>query len=443
MLPIIALAQEQKDIIWMHGLNGEKSTQSSLQNYSNSFNNASFLNLDESHVPRSEVRTANSGVEAISNFVRRNSDGNNNLNDGDGLIYVGHSLGGMIGKELDIRNHNQQNNGLNMVGVITLGSPLSGAKIANSLESKYSPNWVLGYGSPVNRLVSEVFYNLGRPLGLGHVARYISNILTNSISAYTLFFRVNSNRGFLSNILPVYGNTWHDLKKGHRGHAHKQNVATETPKLHLWGNIERPVTQTMEENNGFGGAYRGVVRYTEVVYNITKWVPGLAFFTRNAAKSNAYFNYTLHGRYANIISDGVTYSNRKINVRTKQIKRSCWEESRRTAKRSCRKWGWFRWLCRTFVRVFRMIVCTIQTYFYDHEVWFKLPHYPNSDGVVSEYSATAQGQRWQGTGIEVPQTDHNELVHLDSNAEVVLNDIFNGLEGRVPRVQRTIFNLNE
>ena len=90
-----------------------------------------------------------------------------------------------------------------------------------------------------------------------------------------------------------------------------------------------------------------------------------------------------------------------------------------------------------------MIVCTIQTYFYDHEVWFKLPHYPNSDGVVSEYSATAQGQRWQGTGIEVPQTDHNELVHLDSNAEVVLNDIFNGLEGRVPLVQMTIFNLNE
>lgn len=441
LLPIFAIAQNQKDILWMHGLNGEKSSRSSLQNYSYSFNNTLFTNLDESHVPLSEVRTANSGVEAISNFVERNAESNNNLNDGDGLIYVGHSLGGVIGKELDIRNHNHENDGVEMIGVITLGSPLSGAKIANSLESKYSSNWVLGYGSPVNKLVTEVFYNLGKPLGIGHVTRQIARTLTNSVSGLTLFFKVNGDYGLFAEILPLYGSTWHDLKKGHRGHAYKRNTATETPKLHLWGNIERPVIQTLSDNYNFGKYYRGVVTYTEVVYNVTRWIPGLAFFTRNAAKANAYFNYTVHGRYANLISDGVTYSNRKINVRTKQIKRSCWEESRSTAKRSCRKWGWFRWFCRTFVRIFRMVVCTVQTYFYDHMVWFELPHYSNSDGLVSEYSATAQGQRWQGTGIEIPETDHSELVKYNSRAQEVLENIFNGTENRVPPNDIPIFKL--
>lgn len=183
LLPVLAIAQEKnkKDIIWMHGLNGEKGYRSSLENYSNSFNR-NYTNLDESHAPRSGVRTVNSGVAAISNFVQENAERNSNLNDGDGLIYVGHSLGGMIGKELDIRDHNGEHGGVEMTGIITLGSPLSGAKIANSLESKYNPNWILGYGSPVNKLTTEVFYNLGRPLGLGHVARYIARILTHSVS---------------------------------------------------------------------------------------------------------------------------------------------------------------------------------------------------------------------------------------------------------------------
>ena len=444
LLPLLAVAQEQnnKDIIWMHGLNGEKSNRSSLQDYSNSFNSI-YTNLDESHAPRSGVRTANSGVAAISNFVQENAGRNSNLNDGDGLIYVGHSLGGMIGKELDIRDHNGESGSMEMTGIITLGSPLSGAKIANSLESRYNPNWILGYGSPVNKLTTEVFYNLGRPLGLGYVTRFVARLLTRATSGLTYFFYVNGNSGLFSEILPVYGNTWHDLKKGYKGHADKRNIATETPKLHLWGNIERPVIQTLADYYNFGSSYRGVVTYTEVVYNITRWIPGLAFYTRNAAKANAYFNYTLHGRYANLISDGVTYSNRKINVRTKQIKRSCWEESRHTAQRSCRKWGWFRWLCRTVVRIFRMVVCTIQTYFYDHTVWFKLPHYPNSDGLVSEYSATAQGQRWRGTGIEIPQTNHAELVEFNSRTQLRLQGIFDGLDDRVPRDDIPVFKLSE
>lgn len=442
LLPVLAIAQEKnkKDIIWMHGLNGEKGYRSSLENYSNSFNR-NYTNLDESHAPRSGVRTVNSGVAAISNFVQENAERNSNLNDGDGLIYVGHSLGGMIGKELDIRDHNGEHGGVEMTGIITLGSPLSGAKIANSLESKYNPNWILGYGSPVNKLTTEVFYNLGRPLGLGHVARYIARILTHSVSGLSYFFYVNGNSGLFSEILPVYGNTWHDLKKGYKGHAAKRNIATETPKLHLWGNIERPVIQTLANNYNFGSSYKGVVTYTEVVYHITRWIPGLAFYTRNAAKANAYFNYTLHGRYANLISDGVTYSNRKINVRTKQIKQSCWVEARQTAKRSCRKWGWFRWLCRTVVRIFRLVVCTVQTYFYDHTVWFKLPHYPNSDGLVSEYSATAQGQRWKGTGIEIPQTDHAELTQHGSRAQGELNAIFREIHNDVPENQLQIFSL--
>ena len=437
-LMILHTQAQKKDVVWMHGLNGETDG-IGLRNFANKFLN--FANLDQSFAPVSGVKTANSGVKAIANFVAKKIAGKANVGD-HGMIYVGHSLGGVVGKELDIRNSQGQANGMNAIGIITLGSPLSGAKIANSLESPDYRDWMFGTNAPINRFVEEITYNLGLPLGLEEFFKDgIGKDYTNYVGSLTLFGEISDDRGLFRYISLVSGNTWHDLKAGQQGHAHRRNVATATPKLNLWANIERPVFETMAQYYGVGWAYRGVIQYTEFFYKVIRWIPWAPHLTRRAAKANAYFNYTIHGRYTNLIADGISYEDKKLNVRTKATKKSCWAESRVGIGRACRGWGWFSWLCYSFVYVFKVIVCTIQTYFIDHEVWFQMPTYPDTDGVVSKASATAHGQRWKGTDIKVPKTNHFELVIGGGRSQDVLDKIFRGLHGRVPGGQVGTFSL--
>jgi len=432
----------KKDIVWMHGMNGEKSGFTNLSNLAYYFRGR-FAQLDQSFAPLSTVQTKNNGVGKIADFLSTEVSRRSDVGDDD-LLFVGHSLGGLVGKELDIRNYRHLTGGLKMSGIITLGSPLSGSKAANSLESSIASNWILGPGAPFNYFIRNVAYNLGRPI-LGPITGGVLAILVAKLQLeaqrFSLFINGKNDHDFFGQLFTAYGDTWNDLKTGSQGYASKHNYETNTPKINIWGNIPRPVLQTLATNNGNGGSFNGVINYAESMAIFWQWIPDGTFFAREAYAANAYFKYTINGEYCNLIADGISYSTGSMSFNSPSQVSDCYSEIISTSNKVCRKWGWFKWMCKAVVSLYQVIVCTTHLIWGEQTVYYSVPYYPDTDGLVSEYSATAKGQEWRGIPIEASSSDHSELAETNKVAQRALTDIFNGINPLVPASQRKVFML--
>ena len=419
---------QEKSILWMHGLNGELGG-AKLQQYHNKIPETYKVKRSYSHY--SGVRTSHAGVDNVADDIYYQA--NWRFGSSDKLIYVGHSMGGLIGKELDIRNSRGERNGMKFDGIITLGSPLSGAKAANSLESPfpYYAWWNAGWGSPVNNLISEVYKYLYSSFDP------ISRLIVKFVVA-----RKNFNLDdLLDGSFPMEGQTWQDLKKGSQGYAYRRNIYTSTPKIHIWGNIKRPIFETMAETYNFAGSYRTILNVTHNSAEVYAWLPGWGTYQASRSmQANAYFKYTLNGRYANLISDGVRYSRKYRLMRTWKETKECYKN---TVKRSAYRCGWWSWLCYPFVFFAEVWVCTARLIWANTYYFYDEPHYPDTDGVVSKYSATAQGQRWgSDVHVEVKDTEHNQLTEYKDESKKEFHAIFDGNQSEVPDNLKEIFKFS-
>lgn len=445
MISMNTQAQSRRDIVWMHGLNGEKSKKVNLKSYASRFK-STFSNIDQSYAPLSTQNTSYKGVHAIADFLSQEVNKRGNVGD-DRTIVIGHSMGGMVAKELDIRQRERRPNTFKAEGIITLGSPLDGAKIANSAASPRFKNWIFGWGAPANRLVHSISYYLGKATipGGGIVAKRIAKKLTAVGAVITAFASPWQKNGLWKNVLPFSGQTFKDLRTDGYS-ARTKYKTTPTLKINMWGNIQRPLFETMTKENNLNGTYRSMINYCRSMYNIYRWIPLIGSVgARGAVQAEGFFLHTIHGRYAQLISDGVSYSKRRQNYRTKQTVRTCWRQSRGYASRSCRKWGWFRWLCRTVVRVYSFITCSVNETFATQTVWYDFPSYKDTDGVVSKASATAARSRWKGLDVEAPRTEHSQLAGYNGQADQVLKNVLNGSH---PKIRRNrdfdkVFNLTK
>lgn len=441
LLSLVALfvQAQNKDLFWIHGLNGERNNANFAQLAPVFGNRDVFRRVDASFAPISQVQTRNMGIQAVADNFRNQLSGNPNAGN-DQIIMIGHSMGGMVAKELDIRAQTGRANGVNALGVITMGAPLAGARIANSMEAPGFRNWQLGPGSRIHNFGGTVAYNLGRPVASGLLSSTIYAGFSVVASAFSLAANFNAlNAGNIwADVLPLSGQSWQDLKTS--GHSVTANVATATPKLNIYAQIPRPTLQTQMTAAGSGDTYSGVVNYTRIMYDIYRWIPGLgAVMAREAVAAEGYFLFTIHGDYVNLISEGVTYERRRQDYKVRQNITTCWQESRRVTDRTCRKWGWFRWLCSAVVRIVTFTLCATNEIIATQTVWYQFPTYPETDGVVAEASARADGRQWNGTDIPVENCTHGQL--LRGRGENALNRIFTRNDDRLSPVEVATFSL--
>ena len=429
---------QKKSLLWMHGLNGEVGG-AKLQEYHNQI--PQRYSVQKSYSPSSGVRTRKVGVQRVADDIYDKASRRFGKN--DKLIYVGHSMGGLIGKELDIRGQRREAKGMKFHGIITLGSPLSGAKVANSFESRIFPSWRAGWGSPICTLVWEVVQQGILILPFGSVAAsslslFVTSRLSIGMSIYSELFE---------DLFPMGDQTWQDLKKGSKGYAHRRNISTPTPKVHLWGNVSRPVFGTVAQRYGFQETYQKVVNLSQQLAYIYRWVPAVSSYAvTDAMEAHAYFKHTLNGRYANLISDGVSYTRRSGKIRTALgVKWNCFKELVRNTYNRCRSWGWFSWVCVPFVIMTEVVKCVKETIWGDAVYEYEFPYYADTDGVVSKYSATAQGQKWKSEiAIEVPKTEHNQLTEYRGEPLNTFYKIFDGAHPRIRDVKTVeVFRLKK
>jgi pimeloyl-ACP methyl ester carboxylesterase len=215
-LPLSILAQPgittNRNVLFLHGLNGDNtdwqpfvsrfSTFGSDARRMNSFNQSYTSTGGLSNIT-SSVSTSGSGVSSIA---------------------ICHSMGGVVARRLD-----KNSNGSLVGGIVTVGSPLDGAPIANALTDGRATYAVSNAVSLMSR---------GPLATLGFISPLIT-FTGNSLGALYLPDLVN----VALNVNRFGGSaTVNDLKVGGSGiEQDKASTPTSTPKISIWGNEESPI----------------------------------------------------------------------------------------------------------------------------------------------------------------------------------------------------------
>jgi pimeloyl-ACP methyl ester carboxylesterase len=198
------------------------------------------------------------GVDAMANDIRSTFQQNPQN------IYFGHSMGGVAGRAIDV-NHTGE-----FGGIITAGSPLDGARIANSARNNDTNWWAV---DGIERVTRGPFRQFG-PFTYNILNFAVNDLLT--VLLFPVFdafgLRESNNQG----VTDLAENSGY-MNSGIR------NSQTNTPKIHIWGNEEGPtfwrlVSQSI--GNGDDNQWVNVANTAGDVYEAGMWVNiGLAIAT--------------------------------------------------------------------------------------------------------------------------------------------------------------------
>ncbi len=134
-------------------------------------------------------------------------------------IYFGHSMGGVIGREVDVSYPNS------VGGFVSFGSPFDGANIANSVRNGAANSFISDGVNKVTR---------GPSRQLGPVVYIIWNLVVDDV--------VRSIQDKLTNVYSQNDQGITDLQEGSSYlQSGIRNSQTVTPKIHVYGNEQSPV----------------------------------------------------------------------------------------------------------------------------------------------------------------------------------------------------------
>jgi hypothetical protein len=214
-LPLSILAQpgitSDRNVKLIHGL-GDQGGMQPFANFFTGQDNRRMFALTPNYV-------SGNGLDAAANQIPINSSPISNINSDANTVFIGHSLGGVITRHL--------NNSNAMAGIITVGSPLDGAPIANAVLDGRVTYAVNDGATQLLRgpLATIGFINPLLTL-FGHIVQvtFLSDEMGKALNRFSNSTIVN------------------DIKVG--GSAIEQDKAaspTSTPKISIWGNENSPV----------------------------------------------------------------------------------------------------------------------------------------------------------------------------------------------------------
>lgn len=265
-LAALTAQAQDRGSVWVHGL-GSNSAGEWAQ-WQNLFTNERQLN----NLSRGNFDT-DQGINGMANQVRSTYGGDSRT------IFFGKSMGGVVGRELDVNQNGS------FGGIITAGSPLDGARIANSVRSGEATNAV---EDGVNAAIE------GPRRQLGIVAYVVSGIVIND-QIRKLTQTANS---FVSNNF-TQGPT--DLAEN-SGYMNSgiRNAQTGTAKLLVYGNEESPVHWRIASQLFFDNDddLVGYMRTAGDVYDAAMWV------NYGLAAASGVFTFGLSAIYFVWVADG-------------------------------------------------------------------------------------------------------------------------------------------
>lgn len=238
-------AQQERGSIWMHGLDDGPGQWFRYQQQ--------FLNqrqFDRNNTVNPDIDTRQ-GVAGVANECRGQYTGGGNA------IFFGHSMGGVVGRHLDVR----PNSGFG--GIITVGSPLDGAKIANSIRNG---DLVACVQDGQSRVLKGLERNIGYWVpGFEQTANATVNLI---LTIGGLFFSANQGGQGATDLAEGsdYMNNWTN-----------RNQQTGTNKINIYGNENAPTVWRLASvaiGNGSGGddeQYVSAARTAGDISEVAMW----------------------------------------------------------------------------------------------------------------------------------------------------------------------------
>lgn len=380
---------QDRGAVWVHGFgsnNGE------WANWANTFTNQRQLQTQSNGSFGS-----NGGVADMAGQVR-NSYGNNN--DAQ-RIYFGHSMGGVVGRDIDVITNGQ------FGGIITAGAPFDGARIANTAFN----------GELVNCVGDGLWRILRGPTAqIGPTAYFISGVIVNSLPPY---FQTVVNQQIGNN------QTANDLQENSGYINGIRNNNTNTPKVSIYGNENAPVSWRIATTLT-GTDVVSIVNTAGDVYEAAMWVNiGLAAATGwwTFGIGAAYFGWVAYEW--SVGTDWWRYGsegnwNYLIGASTPSSNTVCYQQM---------NWDGFNQCMNAAGNSSAYMSCQQQN---TYQICYTSFSSVNglSDGFIKASSQSGYNSGWanNSTRIEAQGVNHLEMGTHETMGNIY-NDIFNGVRG--------------
>ncbi len=385
--------QAQRNVHWIHGLGGDAG---SWQQFAGDFNGQRQIGINT----HNGYGTGN-GIGNMAADVQNQIGGNA----GGTALGICHSMGGVAVRQIDV-----ENTGF-FGGIITFGSPLRGAKIANNINNGVAQDYIANAVNKLRRGPYRQFFPVPQIIQAVLGYRDIDTFVGQQV--------VESQRNAL-NLTPATSN---DLAEESGYNQQFYNNTTPTPKLVYWGNEASPIqvrlaagSQNIDEEsvvNAFNQVRQIYGAARDVNYAL-RWV-FLPFYATYSWRGDGWaegYNYLVgqsENEWSNLIGAGYTVTQSVTNY---EFIGSNFDDYvncvGNTGQPEICESEYFQWVTRD-----------VQVFVRDQ-----------SDGLVPRRSQIAENTAWTGNAEirELPGNSHNEMRRSDRSRDE-LNRAFNGQSG--------------
>jgi pimeloyl-ACP methyl ester carboxylesterase len=163
---------QANNYVWIHGLTDDETCWTVYQQAFTASNGVRVGYSSEQSISQAATRTWNNTNGKLADFTAHDGDNTYKLSSKNDMILIGHSMGGLVARDLQYQNGSQKgdNNLPRIKGIITLGTPHEGAQIENSLS-----------GGPFKNLVMKLITGLITSTSLSIASG--GGVLANTISS--------------------------------------------------------------------------------------------------------------------------------------------------------------------------------------------------------------------------------------------------------------------
>lgn len=371
-----------KPVDWIHGMGGSSTSLEEVANH--------YQSLRPILTPTRHTFTTNSGAITMSNDVQSMTGGVNR-------IAVSHSMGGVAARQVDIWNSSHWK------GIVTMGSPLRGARVANSASDGTGAAFVSNAASKLMRGPNAGATHAPLTPVLGLLIETASGLLGETFSKTLPQKAVDA----IMNSIGLVGQTLTDLKEGSAYMAGIASANTTTPKIFIWGNEDDPlfwrtVGSMAEKTDSRGITYRNLAR--DLYTTISDQEYALRFINlplyalhnyrgKEWAAGRDWINYDSNTGWASVI--GASYTEQRVLELYRDV---------------CGQEGFDQCMLDPSHSIaYCMTVCS-EVYYETQTIYHNNP----SDGVVSAPSQKNEGGSWTGFWREAPGVNHREMRSKDN-----------------------------
>lgn len=380
------VSAQDRGAVWVHGFG---SNSGEWANWANTFTGQRQLGTQSNG-----SFDSNNGVNNMAGQVR----GSYGFNSDPQRIYFGHSMGGVVGRAIDV-NHTGE-----FGGIITAGAPLDGARIANTAFNGELANCVSDGVSRVTRgplAQLGIFAYVVGSLVMSEVPDRLQNVVNAQIGNNQTVNDLQENSGYMNGIT---------------------NSGTGTPKISIYGNENAPVSwriaSTVSNQDIVGG-----VRDAGDVYEAAMWVNiGFAAATGwwTFGIGAAYFGWVAYEW--SVGTDWLRYGaegnwNYLIGASIPSSQTVCYQQI---------NWDGFNQCMINAGNSSAYTSCQQQNT-YDICYTYYSGVNGQSDGFIKAASQSGYNSGWanNSTRIQAPGVNHLEM-GTDGTMEGVYNDVFDG-----------------